>query len=440
MALVRLNGGGMVWPDIMAIASAWSGFSTATVDAANKYYYVLGDVWWPDRTASTKTITHVHFRVFGTPTINAASQFRVSLQDVNLANSTVPARPDLVVDQQYTYAAGVGPTSDWNRVALTTSRTVTRGDSQLAVVFDWAAFTAASSVTMFVQQQSTNSGMSGRALARLYNGSSFSGASGFPAMVFEFSDGTYGSFDGTRVGVPGILGLATSSPEYALRFTPQATMLVDGVMLAAQVSSLSANFAVTLYENTTALKTLVIDASSLADMNSDNRYRFLFDQEVQLTAGTTYYVGVRGLTATSLDLGTIEAPTTITSFASWIGPNAARVQRANGTSGSWGTVTTLSYPMIGLLISGLDDGAGSSLTGSNTISGTVTLNGSPVSGATVRLVRQTDNVAASTTTNAQGQYSFSVASGHVYHAIAEWTNSGQKYNAKSLWDLTPVAP
>jgi len=440
MALVRLNGGGMVWPDIMAIASQWAGFSTAAVDAANKYYYALGDVWWPDRTALTKTITHVHFRVFGTPTINAASQFRVSLQDVNLANSTVPARPDLVVDQQYTYAAGVGPTSDWNRVALTTSRTVTRGDSQLAVVFDWAAFTAASSVTMFVQQQSTNSGMSGRALARLYNGSSFSGASGFPAMVFEFSDGTYGSFDGTRVGVPGTLGLSTSTPEYALRFTPQATMLVDGVMLAAQVSNLSANFAVALYENTTALKTLVIDASSLSDSNSDSRYRFLFDQEVQLTAGTTYYVGVRGLTATSLDLGAIEAPTAVTSFASWIGPNAARVQRSNGSSGSWGTVSTTSYPMIGLLVSGLDDGAGVSLSGSHTISGTVTVSGTPVSGATVRLIRQSDNAVASTITNAQGQYSFSVAGGYLYHAIAEWTNSGQKYNAKSLWDLTPVAP
>lgn len=77
------------------------------------------------------------------------------------------------------------------------------------------------------------------------------------------------------------------------------------------------------------------------------------------------------------------------------------------------------------------------------ISGTVTLSGAPVSGATIRLVRQdTGEYVATTTTNGSGVYSFTGITNlsplYKYHTMVEYTNGGDKYNAKSLWDITPL--
>jgi hypothetical protein len=163
----------------------------------------------------------------------------------------------------------------------------------------------------------------------------------------------------------------------------------------------------------------------------------LFDSAVQLTKDQTYYIAVRAITD-SFTLGLFEFP-----YGAWrtlgLIASGSKVQRASPFTGAWTNESLTSVPMVGVLLSGIDDGAGTSISGSRNIAGTVTYNGSPVSGATVRLIRQTDNATASTITNAQGQYSFSVAEGYLYHAVAEWTNSGQRYNAKSVWDLTPVA-
>ena len=77
------------------------------------------------------------------------------------------------------------------------------------------------------------------------------------------------------------------------------------------------------------------------------------------------------------------------------------------------------------------------------LSGTVTLSGTGVSGAIVRLIKQsTDSEVAKTTTNASGFYSFAgnpIVAGENYHIAVEYTDGGtNKYNAKSLWNVTPV--
>lgn len=78
------------------------------------------------------------------------------------------------------------------------------------------------------------------------------------------------------------------------------------------------------------------------------------------------------------------------------------------------------------------------------VSGTVTLSGSGVSGAIVRLIQQsTDTEVAKTTTNASGVYSFPTTTalivGELYHVTVEYTDGGAvKYNAKSNWNVVPV--
>lgn len=78
----------------------------------------------------------------------------------------------------------------------------------------------------------------------------------------------------------------------------------------------------------------------------------------------------------------------------------------------------------------------------DTISGQVTLGGTGVSGATVRLIDQTtDQEISKTTTDGSGNYSFTtyVYPSRAYHLCVEYTDgSSNKYNAKSLWDVVGV--
>ena len=72
----------------------------------------------------------------------------------------------------------------------------------------------------------------------------------------------------------------------------------------------------------------------------------------------------------------------------------------------------------------------------NTISGTITLSGSPVSGAVVRCVRQSDNIILTQkTTGGDGLYEFTgLATDEVYDVVVEYADGGTKYNAFSLWN------
>lgn len=74
------------------------------------------------------------------------------------------------------------------------------------------------------------------------------------------------------------------------------------------------------------------------------------------------------------------------------------------------------------------------------ISGTVTLSGTPVTGAVVRCVRQSDNVALTAqTTGAPGTYEFAALDvAELYHVMVEYEDAPTKYNALSLWDIVPV--
>lgn len=69
----------------------------------------------------------------------------------------------------------------------------------------------------------------------------------------------------------------------------------------------------------------------------------------------------------------------------------------------------------------------------NQVSGTVTLNGSGVQGATVRVIDQnTDTQIASATTDSNGDYGITVDSGLTVHVTVEYEDgSGNQYNDES---------
>lgn len=74
-----------------------------------------------------------------------------------------------------------------------------------------------------------------------------------------------------------------------------------------------------------------------------------------------------------------------------------------------------------------------------TVSGTVTLSGSPVSGANVRVINQTTGDEFTGTTNGSGVYSISVPNTtDLYHVVVTYNDGSDDYNALSLWDVDAV--
>lgn len=72
------------------------------------------------------------------------------------------------------------------------------------------------------------------------------------------------------------------------------------------------------------------------------------------------------------------------------------------------------------------------------ISGNVTLSGNNVQDAVMTLINSdNDTVVATTTTDANGNYSFQVETGKTYHVTVEYNDGNNKYNAKSKPYLNP---
>ena len=96
------------------------------------------------------------------------------------------------------------------------------------------------------------------------------------------------------------------------------------------------------------------------------------------------------------------------------------------SSQSWGTVMAAFAPYVVIVL--------------YQIPGAVTLSGVAVSGATVRCIRQSDNVAiAEQTTDVDGLYLFEdLEETELYHLAIEYETGGVKYNALSLWDISPI--
>lgn len=143
--------------------------------------------------------------------------------------------------------------------------------------------------------------------------------------------------------------------------------------------------------------------------------------------------------------GAISPSTGVTQRASTIGDGSNDSTLAFGDSnagisppGNYGmTFTIPSSGNMGIILASL---APSIPPVEYHISGVVSLNGTPVEGAIVRCIRQSDNVAiADVSTDSSGAYTFEdLEEDELYHLAIEYENEGTKYNARSLWDVAPV--
>ena len=356
--MTMINTPGLIYPPLPPGFLSQGFASNTLIDATGEKIAKMGRIWWRDYVSGTKNIDKVHFR-FGTVVKAGGSGLTLSLQDVDAATGPV-MQPDGTQDQSVAIANGnaLFASNTWfTSGSLNSQRTVAFGDLFAAVLeFDGSGRLGSDSVIMSTINSASYSSTEGTAL---YTGSWTLPSQSSMNILFEFSDGTFGTFrSALAVSNPSVvLYQAASNPdEWASKITIPFKCVVEGAVMHNYVQSAGGDFEVRLETaGGTLLASVTQDSNQLLAVNSGNYQRYLFSSPVTLNAGDVVYLCTRalGLGSTAISLADV---TNVNHWqaASW-GSSSNAASRNNG--GAWTDVPTRRLGH-GLSISQIDDGAG----------------------------------------------------------------------------------
>jgi hypothetical protein len=363
MAYTSLPGMGAAWPASLGeiFGNSNQGF-TSSENSATGAVGQCGFAWWPDGSTNTKSIAHVWWQV-SSRTINAASQFRFSIQGVSLTVGP-PMQPNGIIAASYTAPAGTLLTANaYNRITFDAPATVTRGQL-VSAVFDWATWVTSSTVT-FQFTSPFSFGLNGLGTVVSRFSGTYQVQTNFPNVVFEFTDGTFGTLFGTLpVGTINLRSFASSSTgsgglttgdERGLEFTPTVSFVVDGVILDAAIASTSAGFDIVVYEGTTAILTVSGDNNVFFAVGDARRTWVAFPQQVEFKKNILYRVMMKALSTGQVSLRTVTIATA-GARSLFHGVNATGNSRSDG--GAFGTGSTTELPWMMFTLSSLQGGSG----------------------------------------------------------------------------------
>ncbi len=377
MTLAAINAN-LVWPPAflgsgrIVFNSTVGGLAMAavgTVDAATEKLAFVGQVFWEGRPGSAKTMgatSKIHFRTGTVTFADAATNLRIGLQDVITASGTLQT-PDGTFDVYADVAGNSGTitSADDNvtkSVTLSTSGTkdVAHGD-RVAVVFD---MTARGGTDSFILLALGGPGSTVSPASLSYAGSWFLGSvNQTPNVMLEASDGTLGILrGGTFVANTGPYSFqASSTPdERGLIFQVPYRCSVDAVMASLATNSALADYSVVLYSTPLGTPSAMATVTMLGEHGpgggSERPIYVQLASEVTLEPNTDYCVAIQATGTAVVDLG----------YVSLSGANVRSINglansrlgtRSNG-SGAFAETTT-EIPLLAVVISALDDGAGS---------------------------------------------------------------------------------
>lgn len=359
MPLILLSGQSIQYPQDMAAYSLGIAFGTGLlIDATGEKVAMCGEVFLPSR--GTKSIRKIHFR-FGAVTKAGGSGLTVSLQDINAASGSGPF-PDEVQDQTVAIANGdAGFTSNaWYTTGnLSADRAVSHGD-KLAVVweYDGAGRLGADSVVISGLLLTSQDAKAIFPTTSLKTTSWLATPQTAPNVIFEMSDGTFGTFAGDSIPLSAFTSHSFNSgtagaDEFAAKITLPFACKCDGAFVRVNAGTAS-NFEVILYDGTTAIASQAIDGNEVAGL--PNRLLYLSWTEVTLTAGTAYRLAVRPTTVNNVTVTSHD----VASASHWVcfqgGQDICYSTRVD--SGSWTDTATRRLLGFGLLLSSIHDGAG----------------------------------------------------------------------------------
>lgn len=361
MAYATLAGSGRVvypaYPHYIDQGTLALNATTLVIDASTEKIALIGRFWSPDY--ESKTIDTVSLPL-GTIVSAGGSTVRVSLQDVS--TTTYPAQPDGTQDQYRDVTLSSWSSGSWVTTGLLTDdgtdtgnkRTLSHGEL-FAVVCEFQSWTSADVLRVAGNAQFAPIFGSG---SSLYTGSWATQTVG-PACLFTCSDSTLAAFYGTCPRSGSILTsyhLNSTPDEYGVTFTAPCDMKVDGISMIPYLGGSSSDFEVILYQDTTALQTVAIDASTIG-ITSNQRWNHLpFAEKQTLTKDTEYIIAVRPTTTNAVSAPMIDVADS-SHFDLWPGGQGHHlVTRTN--QGSWSATTTRRFFHCSVCVTDIDVGGG----------------------------------------------------------------------------------
>lgn len=338
------------WPYAMVpLAGAAVSFgNTGALDAVGEKIIFAGRVRWAD--GGTHDLRTVRWRS-GNQALTGGT-LTVSARNVDLTAGP-PLRDDGGVDQSTTHT---NPAADTNFTStFGADRTNVATGDLLAIVFEVTARTAGTAQIAAYGVQ--GSSLSGIPQVTSYLGAAYGQVSALPTCTLVAADGTLGMFEG---GMPQGNDAAASIPinvdsasfdELAFAYTPTEPCWAGSIRAVLGVAS-GADFDLVLYEGTTAIATVSVDANTI-EAAGVNEFTVPF-ADLELDPSTTYYVSMKPTTTNFVTMYVAAIPA---ADIAALFPGCMLAIRLNG--GAWTPVSTL-LPIkfeIGLVAG--DDGAGS---------------------------------------------------------------------------------
>ena len=351
MALQSITGGLWVPDPLISIASAVQFTTATTIDAGTE---LSAGIFFAPKAGAIRTIG---FRT-GAVTVDATTRLNVNLETVSATDGN-PTGTDYGGSAVGT--AGAAPTANsWNSIALGTDATVVNVGDIIAAVIGFGTFVAADTVVI----SGVNSGNSSAVdfpYCDSFVGGAWTKPTGIlPCIAIGYSDGTYAYVPGlmpfSAITNQSYASNTAVTDEYALSFQMPVPCSLRGV--AADVDG-DGDFEVVLYTGTTATETIAVDKDQRQGTARRLRY-FRFIQDRNLTANTTYRIGIKPTTTTAIVLSIF----TVNAAAIWDQTAGGQIFRL-GTrldAGSWDSDTVTQRPSVYLQFSQFDDGVQSNAT------------------------------------------------------------------------------
>jgi len=362
MALQRLPGTGLNIPGYPALDYYTIGDS-AIIDAAGEKLAFSGRVWFNG--TGNKSIRYVQW-LFGAVTKTGGSTLTVSLQDVNLAAGP-QLQPDETQDESATIANADASfaTNTWIRSPQLSADRVVANGTLLSVVIEFLSFQAGDSIRV---RGKTNPGTSlmvpllscvSAKIGTPAWGTTLPGgcSSLWPNVVLEFTDGTFGTFEGAFV-CSNISSVAFkqdtgTADEYGMQFSFPGPVEVDSLLAWVNMSGSSTNnFQMVLTAGSEVSAT--VDANAVREATQGLSVAPI--EKTALAKDTTYYVSIRpNQTAANISLYYFDVADNGHFQCHAGGVNWLMVARLNG--GAWSNYgSNLRRPYMGLRVCSIDDG------------------------------------------------------------------------------------
>lgn len=363
MALQSLGGSG--WP-LIPLVGGWPQMSYTnvanTLDAVGESVAMIGRVFLDTGPGTSKVLStgKIYFLATSVTFVNAGTTIRVGIQDVTMTTGIEDGTYDVFDDL-------VGATDDivsGNFEAVTMSsgtKTITHGDT-IAVVIEITARGGADTIRV---NTAGATGSSQFPYCTLDTGSGPAKVTQPPLCMIEFDDGTIGHFgEGTLVYELADISYKSDTAgvdEYALIITPPFTCVGRHLLMVGGEVDSGEDGELILYSDPlgtpVAERTATPDPDLYGSAGSSVQIGiYNMATDFTFTAGVTYAIAYRPTTTGARTLRRVTLPTANARKATTLGTNWRQGTRLNNTGVF--TESAIILPVLGVLITQLDDGAG----------------------------------------------------------------------------------